>query len=244
MRVCRVAGILLVMGAIGGALAGFRGAGEGASELAAGDVGAIEATPIEHGEARKAVEIGSLALAVTKGLAVMELSGDENAAVAEMSELQLMGGEAGLVLASEQWAALAEVTLRTQAVRQAYEAEIASTTQVAPGRWRLDVPGYAEAGARLRAKFFSEMGGALGASVAAEVIEKIGPALEGHFAGFGVSLQTLDVVGDSRAAASGDYVVTRTVAYSRDAGSGEQVAVRRETYFAGWGDPVVEKLRG
>ncbi len=167
---------------------------------------------------------------------------EENAALAEVIGLQQMAVGTGLELAPEQWVALAQVTRRAQAVRGAVEAEIGAVQVVAPGRWRMDVPGYVETGAAMRARFFLEMGDVLGKRVAAEVIDKLGPALEGYFAGFGVSLQTLDIVDDPRGG-EGEWIVTRTVAYSKDATSGEQIAVRRETFFAGRRDGWVAKLR-
>ena len=245
MRVRRVAGILLVAGAIGGAVAGFRGMGrtveKSASELTAHAGGGKVTNPARAEPGDRARGDHALTLPGTPERA-WEATEEENAVVAELIELRQMAEGTGLELAPEQWVALAAVTRRTQLVRSRVEAEIGAVEAVAPGRWRMDVPGYAAAGAAMRARFFGEIGEALGAGVAAEVIDRLGPALEGYFAGFGVSLQTLDIAADPRGAA-GDWQVTRTVAYSKNAMGGDQVAVRRETYFAQREDPVVERLR-
>lgn len=243
MRVRRVAGILLVIGLIGGAVAGFRAtaAGEASGSGREVDDGILrEAKSRTEREAAEGAH-GHTALAAGESREV-EATVEENAALAELIGLQQMAEGTGLELAPEQWVALAQVTRRTQVVRGAVEAELGAVQLVAPGRWRMDVPGYVETGAAMRARFFLEMGEVLGKSVAADVIDKLGPALEGYFAGFGVSLQTLDIVDDPRGGA-GEWIVTRTVAYSKDAASGEQVAVRRETFFAGRGNSWVGKLR-
>ncbi len=248
MRVRGLAGILLVMGAIGGALAVFGGkerrdawdarTSEGAADASVGEV-------IWKAE-RESREIQNHALAARELAAtarVVEATEEENAALAETIQLQQMAEGTGLELAPEQWAALAEVTRRMQVWRGVVEAEIGAVQVVAPGRWRMDVPGYVEMGAGMRARFFGEIGDVLGARVAADVIDKLGAEFEGYFAGFGVSLQTLDISGDQRGSDEG-WQVTRTIAYSKNVTSGEQVTVRRETYFVGREDPVVVRVRG
>jgi hypothetical protein len=168
----------------------------------------------------------------------VKLAADDAAAVAEMAELQILAEGTGLVLDSAQWAKLAGVTLDVQTIRQNYEAEIARTTAVAPGRYRVEIPGYASAGATLRAKFYAALGRELGETIAADVIEKLGARLEGHFGGFGVSLQTLEVATTS---AGGDLEITRTVNYWNRAEEGERLVTRRETHLPAWEDPSGER---
>jgi len=216
-------------------MAGFRGMEEErvVAEERVNFVGAGKV--VGGGERDGAREGHALTLVATK---TVEATAEENARVAEVIELQRMAEGTGLDLAPEQWVALAEVTRRTQAVRGAVEVERAIGTEIAAGRWRMDVPGYADVGAAMRARFFWEIGEVLGAGVAVEVIDRLGPAFEGYFAGFGVSLQTLEI-----AAGAGEWVVTRAVAYAKEASGGEQVTVRRETYFAESDDPWVAVLR-
>ncbi len=248
MRARRVAGILLVMGVIGGALAGFRAVRERGARCdgealgrAGKEIWRAEAETRE----RKNHSLSPLnrGRSFAAAMEVVEATEEENAVLAETIELQQMADGTGLELAPEQWAALAEVTRRMQVWRGVVEAEIGAVQVIAPGRWRMDVPGYVETGAGMRARFFGEIDHVLGSSVAAEVIDKLGPAFEGYFAGFGVSLQTLDISGDERGSEV-EWQVTRTIAYSKDVTSGDQVTVRRETYFAGHEDPVVVRVRG
>lgn len=239
MRVRRLAVILLVVGVIGGALAGFfRGEKGGVEERRSVAVEGLDemgdsAWMVDR-QARGGAEQDQDVLAVEG----VEATAEENALVAEMVGLRQMAVGTGLELAPDEWVKLAQVTRRMQGVRSAVEAEIGAVSAVAPGRWRMDVPGYVEAGAAMRARFFGEIGEVLGTNVAVEVIDKLGPAFEGYFAGFGVSLQTLEIVGGER-----EWRVTRTVAYSKEANGGEQMAVRRETFFAGEEEAWVGKLR-
>lgn len=234
MRGRRLAVILLTMGVIGGVLAGFfrgeKGGLEGRASVAGGGrekVRAVERETRDRGERER----DSLAVEV------VEATAEENALVAEMVALRQMAAGTGLELAAEEWLGLAEVTRRMQVVRNEVEAEIGAVSVVAPGRWRMDVPGYVETGAAMRARFFGEIGEVLGAALAVEVIDKLGPAFEGYFAGFGVSLQTLDILSGEN-----EWRVTRTVAYSKDANGAENLAVRRETFFAGRDVAWVGKL--
>ncbi len=165
------------------------------------------------------------------------LAEDETALVAEVGELQLLAQGTGLVLDSAQWSKLAAVTLGVQAIRQNYEAEIAHTTAVAPGQYRVEIPGYAAAGAALRQKFYAQLGESLGDVRAADVIEKLGARLEGHFGGFGVSLQTLDVARSGNA----EVEITRTVSYWSRAENGDQLVTRHETHLPAWEDPSGER---
>lgn len=164
------------------------------------------------------------------------LSEDSAALVAETSALQLLAQDTELDLNARQWSALAAVTLNIQAVRQAYEATIATATKGVAGRTRIEVPAYASAGDALRAKFHAELREQLGEANAAEIVEKLGAQLEGHFAGFGVSVQTLDIT----LAPLGDTAgceVTRTVQYWNSVAGENRLTTRRETHFPGLEDP-------
>jgi hypothetical protein len=169
-----------------------------------------------------------------------ELSGDATALVGEMCDLQLLAQGTGLALDSRQWSMLAAVVLNTQAVRQIYEAEIATATLVAPGQYRVEVPSYASAGDLLRAQFHADLRAKLGEATAGEVLAKLGEKLEGHFAGFGVSLQTIDIAADPRGADT-NWQVTRTVTYWNSVDGGDRLTTRRETHFPAWEDPTGER---
>jgi hypothetical protein len=169
-----------------------------------------------------------------------ELSGDATALVGEMCDLQLLAQGTGLALDSRQWSMLAAVVLNAQAVRQIYEAEIATATLVAPGRYRVEVPSYASAGDLLRAQFHADLRAKLGEATAGEVLAKLGEKLEGRFAGFGVSLQTIDIAADPRGADT-NWQVTRTVTYWNSVDGGDRLTTRRETHFPAWEDPTGER---
>lgn len=168
-----------------------------------------------------------------------ELSADAARLTAEIAALQLLAQDSDLELASRQWAVLAEVTQEIQAVRQAYEATLATTAVVAPGRFRMEIPAYAAAGDALRARFHALLGERLGEANAAEVLARIGTRLEGHFAGFGVSVQALEITGDPREAGA-EVAVTRTVRYWNSVEGGDQLTTRRETHFPRREDPASE----
>jgi hypothetical protein len=244
MRLRRSAAILLVAALFtGGVTIGLGLAGR--TETTTGVAFALQpvagrAGTSESATRREPVKLApkAAALAVVPVAAPAKLTGDEAAAVAEMAELQLLAQGTGLVLDSVQWAKLAAVTLDVQTIRQNYEAEIAQTTALAPGRYRVEIPGYVSAGATLRAKFYAALGRELGDAVAADVIEKMGARLEGHFGGFGVSLQTLEVATTS---AGGDVEITRTVNYWNRAEEGERLVTRRETHLPAWEDPSGER---
>jgi hypothetical protein len=167
------------------------------------------------------------------------LTDDDAAVVAEMSQLQLLAQGLNLDLSSRQWSALAAVTLEIQAIRQTYEAQIATGTAASAGCFRVEIPMYAAAGDAIRAKFLADLRAALGAATAGEIVEKLGGRLEGHFAGFGVAVQTLEIKGDPHAAPT-DCEVTRTVTYWNSVEGGEQLTTRRETHFPAWEDPTGE----
>jgi len=189
-----------------------------------------------NGAAKSSRQMGAAVAAVISTNEPAELSADESSLVAEISELQLLARGSDLELASDEWSALAAVTLRIQAIRQTYEAGIATTTLVAPGHYRMEIPGYANAGRTLREKFYAQLGFQLGDATAAEIIEKLGAKLEGHFGGFGVSLQTLDIAAGTQNGAS-DVQVTRTVTYVSQEKGAERTTTRRETFFPAWEDP-------
>ena len=96
------------------------------------------------------------------------------------------------------------------------------------GRYRLEVPAYPNAGDALRAKFDAELRAHLGENAAAEVVTHLGRALEGHFGGFGVSVQTLELAGGE---------LTRTVRFWNAVEGSERLTTRRETHFPGLEDP-------
>ena len=134
------------------------------------------------------------------------------------------------VTVEREWAALATVTLNTQAVRHAYEAEIAVATVSEGGEGRLEIPAYVEAGAALRTEFYGELLKALGEVAASEVVTKLSERLESRFAGFGAAVQTLDI-------SLREGCVTRTVAYWDEPDLGGETRTRRETIFPQMEDP-------
>jgi hypothetical protein len=169
------------------------------------------------------------------------LAPDAAALTAETIVLQLLAGDSELELNARQWTALATATLKIQAIRQAYEASIANVTPLESGRYRVEIPAYAAAGDALREKFHAELQEQLGAANAAEVMAQIGHRLEGHFAGFGVSVQTLDIALDQMG--SRDAVITRTVKYWNSIDGQDRLTTRRETHFPGRDDPTGETWR-
>ncbi len=154
------------------------------------------------------------------------------ALLAEEIALRALVGAEELSLTEREWAALATVTLNMQAVRHAYEAEIAVATVMADGNGRLEIPEYVEAGAALRTEFYGELLKALGEASAGEVVKKLSERLESRFAGFGAAVQTLDV-------SLREGSVTRTVAYWDDADAVGKTRIRRETIF-----PMMEDSDG
>src|SRR5688572_15549962 len=122
-----------------------------------------------------------------------ELSIDASATLAEQVALQLLGNETTLALRAEQWADFASVALNTQAIRHAYEASIAQVSSLEPGRYRLEIPAYPEAGDALRARFYADLHGKLGGPTADRIYAEMGHSLEAHFSGFGSGGQTLEI---------------------------------------------------
>jgi len=168
-----------------------------------------------------------------------ELGVEGTGMVAEIVALQALARDTELELSPRQWTAFAAATTHIQAVRQAYEASIARVATREPGRFQVEVPAYPAAGDALRAKFHAELREQIGENTAAEILAQMGRALEGHFAGFGVGVQTLEFAGASGGAAN-DYRVTRTVRFWNAVEGGERLTTRRETHFPRTEDPSGE----
>lgn len=170
----------------------------------------------------------------TTGRACATVGDDDAAVVGEVAELQMMATGAELTLTPEQWNAFAEVSLETQAVRLNYEAGIATRRTKNSGVVQLDIPMYAAAGDALRQQFEARLAERLGFDTSADILANIGAKLEGHFAGFGVAAQTLEIRGDP---SSADCEVVRTANYWNAAENSAQLANRRETHLPAWEDP-------
>ena len=166
-----------------------------------------------------------------------QLSDDASVLVVEMCELQLMAQGTDCTLDSRQWAAFAAVVLRYQAIQHTCEALIANLKVVAPGRYQLEIPVYAKTGDELREQFSAALRAELGEPAALEVMTKLGDRLEGCFAGFGVSVQTLDVTA-SPAGEPSDVQIARTMRYWNSVAGGECLATRREIHFPALEDPT------
>lgn len=179
---------------------------------------------------------GARRQAVTVAQAAGPLGADASALIAEQVALQLLARDCDLELSPRQWAALAAATAHLQAVRQAYEASLASVTRRDRGAYRLEIPAYPEAGDALRAQLHAAVREQLGPNTAEEVLARLGSAFEGHFAGFGVSVQTLDFTAAADAQEN-DYQVTRTLQYWNSVEGGDRLTTRRETHFPGLEDP-------
>jgi len=167
----------------------------------------------------------------------LQLSSDATALLAEMCDLQLLAHGTGLNLNSRQWSAFASVVLRNQAIRQTYEAEIATSKVVAPGQYRVEIPAYADVGDGLRGKFITDLRTALGETVAVNVLTELGDRLEARFAGFGVSMQTLDITGNPQGTLA-DIQITRTVTYWNSVDGNDRPTTRREIHFPASEDPT------
>lgn len=156
-----------------------------------------------------------------------------------LCQIKLLAADTDLDLSHRQWARLAAATTHAQAVRLAYEAEIATVREIAPGRFRVEIPAYAGAGDELRQRFLAELRDSLGEAVAAEVMEKLGAKLEGTFAGFGVSSQTLEITGDVHRA-PGEVQIERTAHFWNSAADSGRVTTRREIVLPLADDPTGE----
>lgn len=155
-------------------------------------------------------------------------------------QLRLLAADTDLDLSHHEWATLSRAVIDAQAVRLAYEAEIARVVRVAPGHWRVEIPSYAEAGDELRRRLWANVHEGLGAAVAQEVRETLGRKLEARFAGFGVSAQTLEISGDP-AAAPGDVTVQRTARFWDSIDGSAIMSTRHEVHFPAFEDPAGEQ---
>lgn len=162
---------------------------------------------------------------------------DAVALIAEQATLQQLAAGLDLSLSPAQWKDLAEVTLHFQAVRHAYEATIAQAARTETGAYRMAIPSYSGAGDTLRAQFHAALQEKLGPAISDQVIRRMGGGLEGHFAGFGVGVQTLEFLAD-KSGADSDYRVTRTIQFWNSIQGGEELTTRRETHFPGLEDPA------
>jgi hypothetical protein len=194
----------------------------------------VSARPVE-------TKFRPVAVPVTRISAIVkssrELGDDASALVGETVALQMLAGDDGLQLEPEQWSAFAAVTLETQAVRQAFEATIATAVPRETGGCRVEIPIYAAAGDALRARFEGRLREKLGEACAAEILRKLGRRLDAYFGGFGVSVQTLDFALDPHER-TGDWTITRTVRYWNSVEGGDTLSTRRETLFPGREDPT------
>lgn len=164
------------------------------------------------------------------------LSPDGAALLSEQTVIRQLVKESDVSLTSAQWAELAAVTWQYQAVRQTFEATIATVSSRNP--LRLEIPAYPAAGDALRERFYGELRARLGAEAAEAIASHAGTALEGYFGGFGVSVQTLDFGGDATGA---EGQVTRTAHYWNSADTRDALTLRRETHFPQLEDPTGER---
>lgn len=173
------------------------------------------------------------------GPPTLALVGEEAALFGLACELQLMAEGEGLQLSGRQWTALAATVVHWETVRRNFEAEIAQVQEIGPGRHRLEIPAYPEAGDELRGRFQAELETALGPAAAMEVKTKLGSRLEARFAGFGVSAQTLEVVGDP-IGAPGAVQVERVARFWNSVDGRERLSTRRELHLPAIEDPAGE----
>lgn len=245
----RVAAVLLLAGAIVGwttKVAWERGAaGAEAKEAVVerevavkGPAATIPAGRVVHFWATEP-RVAGAAAETSDAKPAQELGAEGTGVVAEIVALQALARDTELELSPRQWAAFATATAHIQAVRQAYEASIASVVTREAGRYCMEVPAYPAAGDALRAKFHAELREQVGENTAAEILALMGRALEGHFAGFGVGVQTLEFAAGPGGAAN-DYRVTRTVRFWNAVEGSERLTTRRETHFPGAEDPSGE----
>lgn len=174
--------------------------------------------------------------------AVEQLPAGEGAQFSTLIELQLAATDMNLDLdlTTKQWQAFAAAVVQAQAVRHNFEATIATATEVAPGRYRIDIPAYAAAGDELRRQFLADLERGLGKDAATEVTQAFAHRFEGSFAGFGVSAQTLEVTGDPKHGST-NVEVSRTVRYWDSADGRERMTTRREVHFPSDEDPSGER---
>ena len=168
--------------------------------------------------------------------AVRPLAADSSAALAEQITLRQLAHGRDLALGEEAWAELAAVVARHQAIRHAHEASLATVMSQPHGGFVIEVPAYGDVGELLRAQLYAEVAQRLGGAAADQVLLHLGDALEGYFAGFGVSAQTLEV---PTVEAFGEHFVTRTIAYSSD--DDDRIRTRREMHLPGAEDPTGQR---
>lgn len=236
MRLRRVAPTLLVALVITGAVIGLWPAGKDDEAVVNMRAPRSEVRPVVV-ESPRVVEFlqPAIATSISTAMPAVEASAGTTAHVAEMVALQMLAQGTELELSARQWAELANVTAEIQAVRHAYEASIAVATGREPGRSRIEIPAYAAAGDALRARFHTSLREQLGDANAVEILERLGARLEGHFAGFGVSVQTLEVSG-----APAEFAVTRTIQFWNSVDGHDRLTTRRETHFPRQEDPAGE----
>ena len=177
------------------------------------------------------------AAARTSPPASYALSGDATAVLAERIALQALAEREALQLSERQWTGFAGVTQHHQAIRRAFEAEIAVLKRSGNGRHRFEIPLYPRAGDQLRTAFYASLRAELGQAVAAKIADKLGARLEDYFGGFGVTVQTLDFVA-GLAAEQRDFVVTRTEIFWNQFRPDERLKTRRETFLIAAEDPA------
>jgi len=168
------------------------------------------------------------------------LSASEATLFTALCDLHLMAAETDLDLTTKQWAAFAAALVQAQAVRHNYEAQIATVRELARGRFRVEIPPYANAGDELRRQFLADLQRGLGKEAADEVVEKLGRKLEGRFAGFGVSVQTIEITRAMGHALS-EVQVARTARYWNSVEGGAQATTRQEVLFPDNDDPTGER---
>jgi len=171
---------------------------------------------------------------------VAEMSASDAARFVALCQMRLLAAEADLDLSHDEWARLTGVVTHAQAVRMHYEAGIASVTEIAPGRYRVEIPAYPDAGDELRRRFLAELRETLGEAIAGEVMAKLGSRLEGRFAGFGVSNQTLEITGDP-VGAPGDVKVERITHFWNSVKADDLISTRRDVHLPAAEDPMGEQ---
>jgi hypothetical protein len=177
------------------------------------------------------IALSASAKAVPSAPPVFTLSSESSAQLAEQIELNGLVEQAGLNLSASELKAFADVTALHQAIREAYELEIASIVRTAEGNARIEIPLYSDAGDALRASFYADLRDAVGVSAAMQIEMKVGRQLESRFGGFGVAEQMIDLP-----SASPDLdkepVLQRTIVYwNPSAEIDHRLLTRRETYF-------------
>lgn len=218
---------------MGGAWSGALWTTEQGQPLAEGPINGVgrESSGADRPVATVAAKVGLANVAGQSGVASpVTLGFDEAAVLSETGELQLLAAGTELVLTSDQWTTLAETTLEAQAVRLAYEATIARRAAGGGDIVRLEIPMYAAAGDAMRSRFEARLGEKLGTDIAAEILVRIGARMEGHFGGFGVAEQTIEVTRGADRVTE----VTRTVKYWNAIDGAARLTSRRETHFPAW----------